>query len=314
MTMKKIAAVLLSALMMLSAFAGCADREKANDSNNTGQTQPETLPEEQPNQPEEPTSPETDKKEEKSDKEEKEQTVPTLSTDFSEIGGLDNTTLGWGPGGPVDEHNRSQGAVAYQEKYGKYNADFIAEDGQKVYLTFDEGYENGYTPKILDVLKEKNCPAVFFVTMPYAKSNPELIQRMIDEGHVVGSHSVNHLIMPELSHEEQYNEIAELHQYIKDTFDYDMNLFRYPTGAFSEQSLALVQKMGYRSVFWSFAYKDWLVDEQPDPVQALQTLKDKMHPGAIYLLHAVSSTNTQILGDFIDYAREQGYEFSDYIV
>lgn len=226
--------------------------------------------------------------------------------------GLDTRKLGWGPGGPVDENNRPSGAIDYQQKYGKYDADFIKENEKNIYLTFDEGYENGYTDDILDVLKEKNVSAVFFVTMPYVKAEPELIQRMIDEGHVVGNHSVNHLSMPETDAAQCEREVVELHDYVKENFNYEMNLFRFPMGEFSERDLSILQQLGYRSVFWSFAYRDWLVDEQPNPQEALQNIESKCHPGAIYLLHAVSKTNTEILGQMIDDLRAEGYTFCKY--
>ncbi len=226
--------------------------------------------------------------------------------------GLDTQKLGWGPGGPVDENNRPDGATVYQEKYGQYAADFIRENSPNIYLTFDEGYENGYTDDILDTLQEKGVQAVFFVTMPYVQSEPELVQRMIDEGHIVGNHSVNHPSFPEISFEECQQEIMELHDYVKENFGYEMSLFRFPMGEFSEADLKVVQDLGYRSVFWSFAYRDWLVDEQPDPQEAIATIEDKCHPGAIYLLHAVSETNAQILGQVIDDLRGEGYVFCAY--
>lgn len=185
-------------------------------------------------------------------------------TEQTSVQGLDTTKLGWGPGGPVDEDNRPSGATSYQEKYGQYGADFIRENEKKIYLTFDEGYENGYTGAILDVLLEKQVPAVFFVTMPYVKSEPELIQRMIDEGHIVGNHSVNHPSFPEISTEECKSEVMELHDYMKENYGYEMSLFRFPMGEFSEADLSVLQQLGYKSVFWSFAYRDWLVDDQPD--------------------------------------------------
>ena len=192
-------------------------------------------------------------------------TTPQTQQPASQTGaqGLDTTKLGWGPGGPVDENNRPDGATVYQEKYGQYAADFIRENNQNIYLTFDEGYENGYTDDILDTLKEKGVQAVFFVTMPYVQSEPELVQRMIDEGHIVGNHSVNHPSFPEISFEKCQQEIMELHDYVKENFGYEMSLFRFPMGEFSEADLKVVQDLGYRSVFWSFAYRDWLVDESP---------------------------------------------------
>ena len=237
---------------------------------------------------------------------------PTMSTDFAEIGALNGEALCWGPGGPVDSENRSQGAVAYQEKYGKYDAYFIAPSSEKIYLTFDEGYENGYTADILDTLKEKGVHAVFFVTLPYVKAQPDLVQRMIDEGHTVGNHSNKHITYPSLSLEEAKEDLMSLHQYMLDTYQYKMSVFRFPEGNFSEQTLALVQSCGYKSLFWSFAYQDWYTDNQPNPSDALNSMLNKAHPGAIYLLHAVSSTNAQVLGDFIDGMQEKGYVFADF--
>ena len=189
---------------------------------------PEDKPEE-----EEPAKETEEKKEEES-----QQTITPVSS------GLDTTKLGWGPGGPTDEKNRPSGATAYQEKYGKYDADFIAEDQMKIYLTFDEGYENGYTDDILDVLKEKQTPAVFFVTQPYAEAEPELVQRMIDEGHIVGNHSVNHLSMPTISMEDCRAEVMGLHEYVKENFGYAMSLFRFPMVKFSEAELSVLQQLG----------------------------------------------------------------------
>lgn len=236
---------------------------------------------------------------------------PTINTDFPEIGTLSAEALGWGPGGPVDSENRSEGCKAYQNKYGKYDAYFIAPSSEKIYLTFDEGYENGYTASILDTLKEKQVQAVFFITMPYAKEQPELVRRMIDEGHIVGNHSTKHKTYPSLSLQDAKDDLLELHDYVLHTFDYEMTVFRFPEGNFSEQMLALVQNCGYKSVFWSFAYKDWLVDSQPDPASALSSMTEKSHPGAIYLLHAVSKTNAQVLGDFIDAMHRKDYIFAD---
>ena len=163
----------------------------------------------------------------------------------------------------------------------------------------------------MNTVKEKGVHAVFFVTEPYAKAEPALVQRMIDEGHVVGNHSVTHPSagIPSLTVEQQQEEVMGNHQYIKDTFGYEMNLFRYPAGKFSEQSLAVVNNCGYESVFWSFAYLDYDVDNQPDQAESLQKMKNKMHPGAIYLLHAESATNAAVLGDLIDAAQTQGYSF-----
>lgn len=233
----------------------------------------------------------------------------TYGTIYSadQITALDGTKKGYGQGVNVDENNRPVGAIWLQDDYGKYGALYIGDESKNIYLTFDEGYENGYTEKILDVLKEKDCKGVFFVTMDYAKKNPDLINRMISEGHVVGNHSVRHLSMPTLSLEEASAEITDLHAYIKENFNYDMYLFRPPMGEFSEQTLALTQSLGYRTTLWSYAYKDYDTQNQPDISEARAKVTAAKHDGAIYLLHAVSATNTAILGDVIDDFRNAGY-------
>ncbi len=236
-----------------------------------------------------------------------------MSTDLDQIGALSNKAQGWGPGRNMDENNRPVAAEQFQEKYGQYDADFIgAEEEKVVYLTFDEGYENGYTSKILDVLKEKQVSAVFFITMHYAKSNPDLVQRMVDEGHVIGNHSTKHPNFTEISLERAQTELQELHDYMKETYGYEMTLFRFPEGAFTEQMLALVQSMNYRSVFWSYAYQDWDASKQIGADQAYEKLMGALHPGAIYLLHAVSQDNANCLGNVIDSIRSQGYTIATY--
>ncbi len=249
-------------------------------------------------------------------KEETATSVAIENTPIDNVDALDGTNIDWGSGGAVDEYNRPAGCLQYQEKYGSsYPAYFIANvdepEKKVIYLTFDEGYENGYTPAILDTLKEKDVKAVFFCTLPFFKEQPELVQRMIDEGHELGNHSVNHPSagLPSESVEEQTNEIMEVHNYVVENFDYTMHLFRFPAGKFSERSLAIVNNCNYRAAFWSFAHYDYNTEDQPDVATSLQKAVDSLHPGAIYLLHAVSSTNTEMLGDFIDQAKAAGYEF-----
>ena len=186
-------------------------------------------------------------------------------------------------------------------------------DAEKtIYLTFDEGYENGYTSQILDTLKEKKVSAVFFVTYDYVKRNDDLIKRMINEGHIIGNHTWSHPSMPDLSAAECENEIKTLHDYVKENYNYEMKYIRPPMGEFSEKSLAVSQKLGYKSVFWSFAYKDYDVNNQPDPSAAFKRITEATHDGAIYLLHAVSKTNANILADVIDKWRQDGYNISKF--
>lgn len=225
---------------------------------------------------------------------------------------LSSQQITWGPGSILDAQGRPEACVDLQQQYGQYAAWFIGPEEDKVYLTFDEGYENGYTASILDTLKEKQVSAVFFVTMDYVTREPELVQRMIDEGHAVGNHTTHHPNMTTLSLEEGRQEVQELHEYIKEHFDYEMTLFRAPEGAISEQSMALLQSLGYQNVLWSFAYMDWNVNMQMSEETALRKATEQCHPGAIYLLHAVSKTNAAILGEYIDAVRAQGYEFGDW--
>lgn len=237
--------------------------------------------------------------------------INSLDADVSiNLNNLDRTKIGYGQGVQVDENNRTTGALQFNEKYGKYNAKAIEQtENKEICLTFDQGYENGYTSIILDTLKEKNVKAVFFVLEDYAVKNPDLIKRMIDEGHVVGNHSKSHYSMPDLTGEECQREIKSVHEYIFENFNYEMTLFRPPMGEFSEYSLAQTQLMGYETMLWSYAYADWDVNNQPDYETAYEKLVNSVHPGAIYLLHSVSKTNTEVLPAFIDKVRSMGYEF-----
>lgn len=155
-------------------------------------------------------------------------------------------------------------------------------------------------------MKEKGVKAIFFITGDFAKAEPELVQRMIDEGHVVGNHSWKHPLYSGLSVEEAEQDLMKLHDYVKENFNYEMRYFRFPAGNFSERALAEVQQLGYKSLFWSFAYKDWLTDDQPDEAQSLKKIVDSACPGMIYLLHAVSKTNADILADVIDGVTAKG--------
>ena len=201
-------------------------------------------------------------------------------------------------------------SVNNQAFYEKFGAMCLNTSGEKVvYLTFDCGYENGCTEKILDTLKEKKVPAAFFVTLPHIKSCPELIARMINEGHTVGNHSVNHPNFSTISRTRMAEEIQELDNYLRLNFGYSSPFFRFPEGACSESALDLVQNAGYKSVFWSSAYADWDVENRKGKQYAFDTVTSRLHPGCVLLLHAVSPDNAEALGDIIDYAIAQGYTF-----
>ncbi len=223
----------------------------------------------------------------------------------------DNSKVAWGLGSSVDEFNRPTDAITAQQKYNDLQGLFVGSEANKsLWLTFDEGYENGCTADILDTLKEKRVRAVFFITYDYAEKNPDLVRRMIDEGHTVGNHTYSHPSLAECSEQEIREELGKLHEYVRKQFHYDMYVMRPPMGEFSEQVLAIAKEMGYTTVLWSFAYQDWKTDSQPNPDEAFRKLTSKTHNGAVYLLHAVSETNTAILGDVIDYWKNNGYSIT----
>lgn len=220
---------------------------------------------------------------------------------------MDNTRISFGPGVAKDGM-RAPYSDGFQKDYGHLGSIFIEKDEPVIYLTFDCGYEyKNNTMAILDALAEKNVKAVFFVTGYYAQNNPEIIRRMIAEGHTVGSHSTTHPDMTTLSIDSLIPEITTVHQYVLEHYGYEMTLLRPPQGRFSVRTLALTQSLGYKSVLWSVAYVDYDVEDQPDEAVALETLLGRAHNGAIYLLHSISTTNAAILGDLIDGLHEKGY-------
>lgn len=313
---KKFICLGLAIVLAAGSSMGCAkkkEEEKDTSEYTTAQKPEESKKEESDKETTEQTTKEST---EEFTKENTETTVknPVPQISKEQIASYSNDVVTWGPGVQMADDGRPVACVAFQEQYSSLGADFLKENEKVIYLTFDEGYENGYSDKILDVLKEKDVSAVFFVTMPYVREQDAIMKRLVAEGHVIGSHSVTHPSggMPSLSIEEQIGEYQELHDFVKNTYQYEMYLFRPPAGIFSEQSLAVASHCGYRSVMWSFAYADWDPDKQPSHEEALNKMKGRLHNGAIYLLHAVSATNTAVLGEFIDYARSQGYEFKKY--
>ncbi len=192
----------------------------------------------------------------------------------------------------------ANGDIAMGNKEDKY-----------VYLTFDEGYEAGYTSKILDVLKENSVPAAFFITGHYLNSEPELVKRMIDEGHIVGNHTVNHPSMPGLSTEKLNEEIMKLHTSVYEKFNYEMKYFRPPKGEYSEATLWQTKQLGYTTVMWSLAYDDWDENKQGRENYGKDKILSNVHNGAVILLHATSKDNANILDSVIKEVKNMGYEF-----
>lgn len=222
---------------------------------------------------------------------------------------VENKSFGWG----IKKNKGSEPDVPdnLKELLRNYNSFYMDERREKVlYLTFDEGYENGYTQKILDTLKECGVPAAFFVTGPYLKTQPDLVRRMIEEGHIVGNHTVNHPNLPKLvSAEKMASEIGELNEMFLSEYGIGMKYMRPPEGECSERLLKVADRLGYKTIFWSFAYKDWDPKQQKGAEYALNEVTSYIHDGAILLLHAVSKDNADALSDIINYAKNQGYEF-----
>ena len=191
-----------------------------------------------------------------------------------------------------------------------YDAFWVGDAEEKtIYLTFDAGYENGYTSKILDVLKEHKVPAAFFVVGHYIKTAPELVQRMVSEGHLVCSHSMNHKDMAAISDLNAFKaDLEELEStYTELTGKQMPKYFRPPEGRFCERSLKFAGELGYKTIFWSFAYKDWYVNDQPSEEEAIRIITTRIHPGAIVLLHATSKTNADVLDRVITQWEDMGY-------
>jgi peptidoglycan-N-acetylmuramic acid deacetylase len=199
----------------------------------------------------------------------------------------------------------------FKDVVQKNGAIFMGDTTQKeLYLTFDNGYENGNTAKILDVLKEKRVPAAFFVTGHFVKDQPDLVKRMTAEGHVIGNHSWSHPDMTQISGERIKAELDKVQaETVKLTGQAGMHFLRPPRGIFSDAMLAEAAKNGYTSVFWSVAYKDWDIQAQRGGDYAYDSVVKQLHPGAVILLHSVSKDNADAMGRIIDEAARQGYTF-----
>ena len=185
-----------------------------------------------------------------------------------------------------------------------------AQDNKKVYLTLDEGYENGYTPEILDILKTNGVKVAFFVTADYVQKQPKLIRRMVADGHLVGNHTATHPSLPKLTDAEIRQEIKVTHDMVRQLTGQDMNLMRPSMGEYNSRVIDEINDLGYTPVFWSLAYRDWEVDKQPGREVALYHVLDHLHPGAIILLHAVSKSNTEALDEIIKAVKAKGYSFA----
>lgn len=221
----------------------------------------------------------------------------------------ESRTIGWG----IKRADNNM-----QPDVGNANKQLLEENGgiclgndleKVIYLTFDEGYEAGYTESILNTLKVNDVKATFFITSHYLNTASSLVERMINEGHIVGNHTSNHPSMPSISDEELEKEIMELHQAVYEKFNYEMKYIRPPKGEFNERTLKKSSQLGYKTVMWSFAYCDWDEKQQPSIENAKKMIIDNLHSGEIMLLHPNSKTNSEVLDEIIKEAKLQGYEF-----
>ena len=216
--------------------------------------------------------------------------------------GLNFSEKGVPPMGPVDHRALAEFDAAYMG----------STDEKVIYLTFDAGYENGYTGKILDVLKAHDAPAAFFLVGNYIEKNPDLVRRMVAEGHTVGNHTMTHPDMSRIRDMEDFSEeLEELEELYEETVGQPMEkYYRPPQGIYSKSNLEQAKELGYKTVFWSLAYADWDNNNQPDPTASLEKLTGRLHNGAVVLLHSTSKTNGEILDTLLTKWEEMGYRFA----
>ena len=196
----------------------------------------------------------------------------------------------------------------------KHNAYYIGDTSKNIiYLTFDAGFENGNTEKILDSLKKHNVKATFFLVGNYIETSPELVERMVEEGHTIGNHTYSHPDMSKSSDEESFKkELQSLESLYKETTGQELlKIYRPPQGKYCVSNLEMADKLGYKTIFWSLAYVDWYENKQPTKEEAFNKLLKRIHPGAIVLLHSTSKTNGDILDELLTKWEDMGYSFGE---
>jgi len=216
----------------------------------------------------------------------------------------------WGLGFPVDGQSPTANATADELK--KYDAYYIGDKKEKViYLTFDAGYENGYTSAILDALKKHNVLVTFFLVGNYVTTSPDLVKRMVEEGHNVANHTYSHPNMSNISTIEAFRkELEDLETVFEDVTGKQITkYYRPPQGKYSVNNMKMAKELGYKTFFWSLAYVDWYNDKQPTKEEAFKKLLGRIHPGAIVLLHCTSKTNSEILDELLSKWEGMGYTF-----
>lgn len=222
---------------------------------------------------------------------------------------LSNNKIGWGIKRATNNEQPDLGKNN-EKIINQYSGIAIGNKESKyVYLTFDEGYEAGYTPRILQVLKDNNVKATFFITAHFVNTQEGLVKEMIDDGHIIGNHTVNHKSMPDLTDEKIKSEVMDLHTAIYEKFGYEMKYIRPPKGEFSQRTINTTNQLGYTTVMWSLAYDDWDENKQGREDYAKKKILDNIHPGAVILLHGNSKDNTNVLDHVIKEIKNMGYEF-----
>jgi len=202
---------------------------------------------------------------------------------------------------------------ASAEELARFQAAYLGDTKEKtIYLTFDAGYENGCTAQILDILKNHEISAAFFLVGNYMEKNADLVRRMVEEGHIVGNHTMHHKDMSQLSSQEAFaKELTELENLFREITGKELpKYYRPPQGVYSQDNLRMARDLGYRTVFWSLAYVDWNNNSQPTREEAFNKLLPRTHNGAVVLLHSTSQTNAQILDELLTKWEDQGYTFA----
>lgn len=323
--MAKFGALVLAAILVF--FSGCAKVDSPKESavfNDVGSEARKPKPVEETTKADRVKKLPADKQKDKAAKEENgsvkdggtaAKSIPVQpgparseKLNFNILDKLDNTKYGWGL--DLNSSHSTPGVPSYAKKLlAKYNGVYVGDTSKKVvYLTFDEGYENGYTHKILDTLKADGVKALFFVTGPYIKEQPALVKRMLAEGHQVGNHSINHPSLPAMSDPGLENELYGLEKQFNAVTGKGFKYMRPPMGEYSERVLAAAAQLGYKTVFWSYAYKDYDTKDQKGPDHAYNLVMKNLHNGAVILLHAVSRDNAEALDRIIKGIRAEGYE------
>lgn len=235
--------------------------------------------------------------------------IINLNTTNVSATSLSNQKIGWGIK-REDNHKQPELGSRNKKIIEEYQGIAMGNSEKKyVYLTFDEGYEAGYTQRILQVLKENDVKAAFFLTAHYVNTQEEIVKQMISDGHIIGNHTVNHKSMPDLTDEKVKQEVMDLHTAIYQKFGYEMKYIRPPKGELSERTIDITNSLGYKTVMWSLAYDDWDENKQGREEYGKKKVLDNIHPGAVILLHGNSKDNTNILDSIIKEVKNMGYEF-----